>query len=124
MSIITYTIYIYIYICVKFMLPNAVFPSSTDYIEESCRCSELTKASCDSFTLQPITSGAGHVALSKGVDLHTQFSCKFTIVAPPHKTVQIVINNISIPETRDCKAGILRVYDGIPGNGGSELTRE
>ena len=91
-------------------------------MKESCRCEQ----SCaqDSFTLHPITHGAGHVALSKGPGLDLQYSCKFTIVAPPNKTIQLVINNISIPVTLGCKSGILRVYDGIPGNGGSELTRK
>ena len=100
--------------------------SISDFLQETCACSdsELPENSCDPFTLPPVPEGAGHVALSREPEFYRQFFCQFIIEAPPHKTLQLFINNISIPETLKCKAGILRVYDGIPAAGGWELTRE
>ncbi|KAK2141851.1 hypothetical protein LSH36_1032g00054, partial [Paralvinella palmiformis] len=60
-----------------------------------------------------LPQGAGNVALSRTSKFFKEFYCEFSIRAPSKRhRIMLTVNHLDIPETKGCKAGTLKIYDG------------
>ncbi len=57
-------------------------------------------------------------------DICRHFYCQLSLRGPADRKVQLVVNQLDIPESDGCHDSVLRVFDGVPGVNGWELGGE